>query len=145
MYFLEGQQASMTRRVTADDVKRFAEITGDRNPIHLDPTFAATTRFKRPIAHGLLTASYVSAVLGSELPGPGTIYLSQSITFKAPVYLGDEITAKVTVLKYRPDKQILTLRTECMNQDAVTVMEGQAVCLVSDIVAQDDQPAEAAS
>ncbi len=145
MYFLEGQQAAMTRRVTAADVERFAEITGDRNPIHLDADFASTTRFKRRIAHGLLTASYVSAVLGSELPGPGTIYLSQSLTFKAPVYLDDEITAKVTVLKYRPDKQILTLRTECVNQDGVTVMEGQAVCLVSDIVAEDDEPAEAAS
>jgi 3-hydroxybutyryl-CoA dehydratase len=145
MYFLEGQSAALTRRVTAADVERFAEITGDRNPIHLDPAFAATTRFKRPIAHGLLTASYVSAVLGSELPGPGTIYLSQSLTFKAPVYLDDEITAKVIVLKYRPDKQILTLRTECVNQDGVTVMEGQAVCLTSDIAAEDDGPAEAAS
>ncbi|MBV8150922.1 MAG: MaoC family dehydratase [Candidatus Eremiobacteraeota bacterium] len=145
MYFLEGQSAAMTRRVTAADVERFAEITGDRNPIHLDPAFAATTRFKRRIAHGLLTASYVSAVLGSELPGPGTIYLSQSLTFKAPVYIDDEITAKVTVLKYRPDKQILTLRTECVNQDGVVVMEGQAVCLTSDIVAEDDQPSEAAS
>ena len=145
MYFLEGQSAAITRRVTEADVERFAEITGDRNPIHLDPAFAATTRFKRRIAHGLLTASYVSAVLGSELPGPGTIYLSQSLTFKAPVYVGDEITAKVTVLKYRPDKQILTLRTECVNQDGVTVMEGQAVCLTSDIVAEEDEPAEAAS
>jgi len=145
MYFLEGQSAAMTRRVTAAGVERFAEITGDRNPIHLDPAFAETTRFKHRIAHGLLTASYVSAVLGSELPGPGTIYLSQSLTFKAPVYLDDEITAKVTVLKYRADKQILTLRTECVNQDGVTVMEGQAVCLTSDIVAEEDEPAEAAS
>ena len=145
MYFLEGQSAAMTRRVTAADVERFAEITGDRNPIHLDPAFAATTRFKRRIAHGLLTASYVSAVLGSELPGPGTIYLSQSLTFKAPVYIDDEVTAKVTVLKYRADKQILTLRTECVNQDGVSVMEGQAVCLTSDLVAEEDGPAEAAS
>jgi 3-hydroxybutyryl-CoA dehydratase len=144
MYFLEGQQASMTRRVTAADVERFAEITGDKNPIHLQEEFATTTRFKRRIAHGLLTASYVSAVLGSQLPGPGTIYLSQSLTFKAPVYLDDEITARVTVLKYRADKQILTLRTECVNQDGVTVMEGQAVCLTSDIVT-DDEPAEEAS
>ena len=145
MYFLEGQHAAMTRRVSAADVERFAEITGDRNPLHLDAAFAASTRFKRPIAHGLLTASYVSAVLGSELPGPGTIYLSQSLTFKAPVYIGDEITAKVTVVKYRPDKQILTLRTECVNQDGVTVMEGQAVCLVSDITGEEDEPVEAAS
>jgi len=145
MYFLEGQQASMTRRVTAEDVERFADITGDNNPLHLDPAFAATTRFKRRIAHGLLTASYVSAVLGSQLPGPGTIYLSQSITFKAPVFLGDEITARATVLKYRADKHILTLRTECVNQDGVTVLEGQAVCLTSDIASDEVGPAEAAS
>jgi len=143
MYFFEGQQASMTRKVTAADVERFAEITGDQNPIHLDPAFAATTRFKGRIAHGLLTASYVSAVLGSQLPGPGTIYLSQSLTFKAPVFLGDEITARVTVLNYRPDKQILTLRTECVNQDGLIVMEGQAVCLTSDIVTLDEPEEEA--
>ncbi|MFN2528631.1 MAG: MaoC family dehydratase [Candidatus Baltobacteraceae bacterium] len=144
MYFLEGQQASITRIVTASDVEAFAGISGDTNPVHLDQEFAAKSRFKKRIAHGILSAGYISAVLGSKLPGPGTIYLSQSITFKAPVYLGDTVTATVTVLNYRPDKHILTLRTECTNQDGIVVLEGQAVCLTSD-VADPSEPAEAAS
>ncbi len=144
MYFFEGQQASITREVTAADVETFAEISGDNNPVHLDQAFAEKSRFKKRIAHGILSAGYISAVLGSKLPGPGTIYLSQSITFKAPVYLGDSITASVTVLNYRPDKHILTLRTECVNQDGVVVLEGQAVCLTSDVV-DSSQPEEAAS
>ena len=144
MYFLEGQQASITRVVTAEDVEKFADISGDNNPVHLDSEFAGKSRFKKRIAHGILSAGYISAVLGSKLPGPGTIYLSQSITFKAPVYLGDEITATVTVLNYRPDKHILTCRTECTNQDGVVVLEGQAVCLTSDVV-DPAQPEEAAS
>lgn len=144
MYFFEGQQASITREVTAADVETFAEISGDNNPVHLDQAFAEKSRFKKRIAHGILSAGYISAVLGSKLPGPGTIYLSQSITFKAPVYLGDSITATVTVLNYRPDKHILTLRTECANQDGLVVLEGQAVCLTSDVVDL-SQPEEAAS
>ena len=144
MYFLEGQQASITRTVSEADVETFADISGDNNPVHLDEAFAAKSRFKKRIAHGILSAGYISAVLGSKLPGPGTIYLSQSITFKAPVYLGDTITATVTVLNFRADKHILTLRTECVNQDGVVVLEGQAVCLTSDVVDQ-SEPAEAAS
>ena len=143
-YFLEGQSASITREVTAADVEAFAAISGDDNPVHLDAEFAAQSRFKRRIAHGMLSASYISAVLGSKLPGPGTIYLSQGLTFKAPVYIGDTITATVSVLNFRPDKQILTLRTECVNQDGVVVLEGQAVCLTSDVLAS-DEPEEAAS
>jgi 3-hydroxybutyryl-CoA dehydratase len=144
MYFQEGQQASITREVTVGDVETFAEVSGDKNPVHLDDEFAQNSRFKRRIAHGVLSVSYISAVLGSKLPGPGTIYLSQSITFKAPVYIGDTVTATVTVLNYRPDKHVLTLRTECTNQDGVVVLEGQAVCLTSD-VASASEPAEAAS
>ena len=143
MEYYEGQDASITRHVTAEDVELFAKVTGDSNPVHLDPAFAATTRFKRRIAHGLLTASYVSAVLGTKLPGAGTIYLSQSITFKAPVFVGDIVTARVVVLNYRPEKQILTLRTEVLNQDGLLVLEGQAVCLTSDVVDL-AQPIEAA-
>ncbi len=144
MYFLEGQQASITRVVTAADVEAFAGISGDTNPVHLDQDFAEKSRFKKRIAHGILSAGYISAVLGSKLPGPGTIYLSQNLAFKAPVYLGDTVTATVTVLNYRPDKHILTLRTECINQDGTVVLEGQAVCLTSDVV-DPSQPAEAAS
>lgn len=144
MYFLEGQQASITRKVTAADVETFAGISGDNNPVHLDQEFAEKSRFKKRIAHGILSAGYISAVLGSKLPGPGTIYLSQNIAFKAPVFIGDTVTATVTVLNYRPDKHILTLRTECTNQDGIVVLEGQAVCLTSDVV-DPSEPAEAAS
>ncbi|MDQ6931397.1 MAG: MaoC family dehydratase [Candidatus Eremiobacteraeota bacterium] len=144
MYFSEGQTASITREVTAADVETFAGISGDNNPVHLDPEFAAKSRFKKRIAHGILSAGYISAVLGSKLPGPGTIYLSQSINFKAPVYLGDRITATVTVLNFRPDKHLLTLRTHCTNQDGLVVLEGQAVCLTSDVV-EPSEPAKAAS
>ena len=133
MRFEEGEHAAVTRRVTAANVEAFARISGDDNPVHLNEAFAAASRFKRRIAHGLLSVSYISAVLGSRLPGPGTIYLSQSITFRAPVFLNDVITARVTVVSYRPDKEILTLRTECVNQEGTLVVEGQAVCLVSDV------------
>ncbi len=132
-YFQEGEYAAITRRVTEDDVEAFARVSGDDNPLHLDERFAATSRFKKRIAHGLLGVSYISAVLGSRLPGPGTIYLSQSVSFRAPVFLNDVLTASVTVLSYRPEKEILTLRTECTNQHGTTVIEGQAVCLVSDV------------
>jgi 3-hydroxybutyryl-CoA dehydratase len=133
MEFEEGQSASITRTVTAEDVNAFAKISGDTNPVHLDDGYAAETRFKRRIAHGMLSVSYLSAVLGTKFPGPGTIYLSQNISFLGPVYLGDTITATVTVSKYRPEKAILTLITECWNQDGVKVVDGQAVCLVSDV------------
>ncbi|MDQ6931650.1 MAG: MaoC family dehydratase [Candidatus Eremiobacteraeota bacterium] len=141
--FLVGDHAAITRRVTVRDVEAFARISGDDNPIHLDEAFAAASRFKKRIAHGLLSVSYISAVLGSRLPGPGTIYLSQSITFRAPVFLDDVITATVIVVSFRPDKEILTLRTECTNQHGVAVVEGQAVCLVSDVQYDRDAQLEA--
>ena len=116
MQFQEGQSASLSREVTAADVEAFARITGDTNPVHLDAVFAAETRFGARIAHGMLAVSYISAVLGTRFPGPGTIYLSQNVTFLKPVYLGDTITATVTVSRYREDKGIVTLLTECWNQ-----------------------------
>lgn len=133
MDFSEGQSASLTRVVTAADVEGFAAVTGDSNPVHLDDVYAAGTRFGRRIAHGMLAVSYVSAILGTKFPGPGTIYLSQSVSFLAPVYLGDTITATVTVSKFRPEKGVLTLLTECTNQDGVKVVDGQAVVLVTDV------------
>lgn len=133
MEFEEGQSASLTRVVTADDVAAFAHLSGDLNPVHLDPEYASRTRFGKRIAHGMLAVSYISAVLGTRFPGPGTIYLSQNVSFLAPVFLGDTITATVTVSKYRPEKQILTLVTECWNQDGSKVVDGQAVCLVADV------------
>lgn len=135
MDFTEGQSASLSHKVTAADVEAFAKITGDTNPVHLDEAYAAKTRFGRRIAHGMLAVSYLSALLGTKFPGPGTIYLSQSVSFLAPVYLGDTITATATVSKYRAEKGVLTLLTECWNQDGVKIVDGQAVVLVTDIVA----------
>ena len=135
MNFTEGQSASLTRTVSAADVEAFARLTGDNNPVHLDDTYAATTRFGRRIAHGMLAVSYISAVLGTTFPSPGTIYLSQNVSFLAPVYLGDTITATVTVSKFRAEKGVLTLLTECRNQDGVKVVDGMAVVLVTDILA----------
>jgi 3-hydroxybutyryl-CoA dehydratase len=135
MQFTEGQSASLTRTVSAADVDAFARLTGDNNPVHLDEAYASTTRFGRRIAHGMLAVSYISAVLGTTFPGPGTIYLSQNVSFLAPVYLGDTITATVTVSKYRAEKGVLTLLTECWNQDRVKVVDGMAVVLVTDVLA----------
>ncbi|MGA3037806.1 MAG: MaoC family dehydratase [Vulcanimicrobiaceae bacterium] len=133
MDFTEGQSASLTRVVTAADVEGFAAVTGDTNPVHLDETYAAGTRFGRRIAHGMLAVSYISAILGTKFPGPGTIYLSQNVSFLAPVYLGDTITATVIVSKFRAEKGVLTLLTQCTNQDGVKVVDGQAVVLVTDV------------
>ena len=125
-----GDSAGLTKTFTERDVLTFAEISGDKNPIHVDAAFAAESRFKRPIVHGMLTAGMVSAVLGMQLPGPGSIYLKQELNFRAPVYFGDTITATVTVTKAREDKPILTLETICTNQDGVQVIEGEALLMV---------------
>ncbi len=126
-----GQTASLTREVTAADVETFARLTGDDNPVHLDESYAAGTRFGRRIAHGILAAGLISAVLGSKLPGPGAIYLHQSLDFKLPVFLGDTITAEVEVVEVRPDKPIVTLDTRCLNQDGKVVLSGRAVLLAT--------------
>jgi 3-hydroxybutyryl-CoA dehydratase len=124
-----GARASRTKTITDADVRAFAAASGDTNSIHLDEEYAKTTRFGRRIAHGMLTASLISAVLGNDLPGLGTIYLSQTLAFKAPVYLGDTITATVEVTAFRPDKRITTLRTTCTNQEGTLVLEGEAVVI----------------
>lgn len=124
-----GDHASRTKTIMDADIRAFAQASGDTNPIHLDETFAATTRFGRRIAHGMLTASLISAVLGNDLPGTGTIYLSQSMSFKAPVFLDDTITARVEVIAYREDKRIATFKTTCTNQDGVVVLEGEAMAI----------------
>jgi 3-hydroxybutyryl-CoA dehydratase len=143
--FHVGQSSKLFRTVSAADVEAFARITGDTNPVHLDEAYAAGTRFHRRIAHGMLAASYVSALLGTQFPGPGTIYISQSLTFLRPVYLGDTLEVAVTVSKYRPDKAILTLETSVANQRGEKVVSGEAVCLVSDVVARLTVPSGAAA
>ncbi len=122
-----GDQASLTKTFSDSDVRTFAEISGDHNPIHVDAEFAATTRFERQLVHGMLTAGMISAVLGMQLPGPGCIYLKQELNFRAPVYIGDTVTATVTVTKLREDKPIITLAAVCKNQDDVEVIDGEAI------------------
>jgi len=126
-----GDKASRTTLITDEMIHAFAGLTGDTNPVHLDDAYAAGTRFGRRIAHGMIAAGLISATLANDLPGPGTVYLSQSLQFKAPVFPGDTITTTVEVKTVRPDKPILTLRTVCTNQQEVVVLEGEAVVLVS--------------
>jgi len=122
--------ASLTKTFSDADVRAFAEISGDKNPVHLDDNFAAQTRFKQRLVHGMLTAGLISAVLGTQLPGPGSIYIRQSINFRAPVFINDTITATVTVSKLRDGKPIVTLNTVCKNQDNLVVLDGEAVLLI---------------
>ena len=126
-----GDAAEMQKTIADEDVRAFAELTGDRNPVHLDEEYAAATRFGRRIAHGMLGASLISAVLANELPGRGTVYLSQTLRFTAPVFPGDTVTARVVVRAVREDKPVVTLETFCTNQRGERVVEGEAVVLVS--------------
>ena len=124
-----GDSASMSKSFSDADVRKFAEISGDNNPVHLDDEYAAQTQFKKRLVHGMLAASLISAILGTDLPGEGSIYLGQNIKFRAPVFIGDTVTATVTVIKVREDKPIITLETVCKNQDDEVVIEGDAVLL----------------
>ncbi len=129
-----GASASLTRTITEEDIRAFAQVSGDTNPVHLDEAFAGTTRFGRRIAHGFLVASLISAVLGTQLPGPGAIYLDQQLRFLKPVFPGDTVTARVEVTALRPDKGVVTLSTRCFNQVGEEVIGGAAVLLVPGIV-----------
>lgn len=133
--FKTGESATLTKIITDDDVVRFAELSGDTNPVHLDDSYAERTRFGQRIAHGVLALGLVSAVLGTQLPGPGAIYLSQSIKFTRPVYVGDEITATVTVKEIRDEKPIIALETVCTNQHGERVLAGEAVILYEPVQA----------
>ncbi len=128
-----GASASATHAVFTADVDGFAQLTDDSNPIHLDADYVATTRFGRRIAHGMLTAGYISAILDTRLPGPGSIYVSQTLNFAVPVYLGDSITATVTIEEVRQDKPIVTARTECVNQEGTIVVSGNATLFCGDL------------
>ncbi|WIG58420.1 MAG: hypothetical protein OJF49_001166 [Ktedonobacterales bacterium] len=121
-----GARAARTRTITANDIARFAELSDDHNPIHLDDAYAACSPFGRRIAHGMLTGALVSAVLGNDLPGPGAIYLAQSFRFLRPVYIGDTITASVEVTAIRAEKRLVTLSTDCVNQHGEPVLSGEA-------------------
>ena len=131
MKYRVGESAEITKRITDADIQVFAEVTGDHNPIHLDDTFARTTRFGQRIAHGMLSASLISSVLANKLPGEGSVYLGQTLQFLSPVFPGDEITARVTIKEIRDDKPILKLETVCVNQSGKTVIRGEATVLVT--------------
>lgn len=124
-----GQSAELTMTVTEQGIESFAEVTGDNNPVHLDEAYAAGTPFKTRIAHGMLSAGYISAVIGTKLPGPGAIYISQALRFKRPVKIGDEVTAKATITAIDQEKARVTLDTVCTVADK-PVVEGEAVIMV---------------
>jgi 3-hydroxybutyryl-CoA dehydratase len=125
----EGQQASFGKTISESDVYLFAGVTGDTNPAHINEVYAQGTRFKRRIAHGMMTAGLISAVLGVKMPGPGTIYLNQTLAFRAPVYFGDTITAVATVIELDREKNRVRLETVCVNQDGKTVTTGEALVI----------------
>jgi 3-hydroxybutyryl-CoA dehydratase len=122
-----GDTASSSKTVTEADIANFAEVSGDFNPIHVDAEFASQSMFKERIAHGMLSASYISALLGNQLPGPNTLYLGQTLNFKNPVKIGDTVTAEVKVTEKRDDKRILKLETTVTNQRGEVVIDGGCV------------------
>lgn len=124
-----GQSAELIRTVDEKAIEAFAEVTGDNNPVHLDAAYAATTPFKERIAHGMLSAGYISAVIGTKLPGPGAIYMSQQLSFRRPVKIGDEVTARATITAIDTDKARVTLETVCL-VGGKPVLSGEALIMV---------------
>lgn len=125
-----GDKFATTREVTDELIRKFAEVSGDYNPIHLDEEFAKNTRFGRRIAHGMLSGAFISAVLGYELKERKIVYLSQTLKFTAPVFIGDTVTATATVTKIREDKPVVTLETVCTNQHGEMLVTGEAAVMV---------------
>lgn len=125
----EGMTAVFAKTVTEADIVTFAGVTGDTNPLHINQEFARETMFEGRIAHGMLTASLISTVIGTKLPGPGCIYVSQSLKFKAPVRVGDTVTARVSVTRLVAEKRFVELRTIC-TVNGKPVLEGDASILV---------------
>ena len=144
-YYLEELSVGMTeifsKTVSEADIVMFAGISGDTNPVHLNQLFAEGTVFKERVAHGMLSASFISTVLGTRLPGPGCIYLSQNLKFRAPVKAGDTVVARATVTAVDPDKKRVTLETVCTVGNTV-VIQGEAIALVSPKAALEMQAAE---
>jgi 3-hydroxybutyryl-CoA dehydratase len=125
-----GMSAMFGKTVTEADIMAFAGVSGDTNPIHLHEGFAKTTRFGQRIAHGMLSGSFISAVIGTKLPGPGAIYVSQTMNFMAPVLIGETITAVATVSAIDERRRRVTIDTKCLNGEGKAVIEGEAVVLV---------------
>ncbi len=124
-----GDIAEFSKTVTETDIYLYAGITGDLNPAHINDAYAKNTFFRTRIAHGMLSAGFISAVLGMQLPGPGAIYLKQELAFLAPVRIGDTITARAEVIEIIPEKNRIRLKTTCTNQDAVVVLSGEATVM----------------
>ncbi len=127
-----GQTAEFAKTITDADVTLFAGVTGDFNPVHVDETAAQRSRFGGRIAHGMLSAGIISATIAGKLPGPGSIYLSQTLRFTAPVRIGDTVTASVSILEILTAKRRVRLSTVCRNQNGATVLDGEATVLVED-------------
>lgn len=124
-----GDQASMAKTVTEYDVYTFAGLSGDFNPVHINAEFAKNSMFKERIAHGMLSAAFISALLGTTLPGANTIYLAQELAFKAPVKIGDTVTATVEVIEKIEAKNRLILKTTVTNQEGIVVIDGKATVM----------------
>ncbi|SCY84566.1 MaoC family dehydratase [Desulfoluna spongiiphila] len=122
-----GDHAEVAKTISESDVYTFAGVTGDFNPAHVNEHYASGTFFKRRIAHGMLSAGLISNVLGTHLPGPGAVYLSQELKFTAPVYIGDTITARAEVVEVLAEKNRVILQTVCTNQDGTVVITGTAL------------------
>lgn len=122
-----GDSEKFSKTISESDVYLFAGVTGDFNPAHIDEEYAKNTYFKKRIAHGILSGGLISTVIGTKLPGPGSIYREQQLKFLAPVYIGDTVTAKVEVKEMNTEKNKITLQTTCHNQDGVMVVDGLAV------------------
>jgi 3-hydroxybutyryl-CoA dehydratase len=127
-----GDSFKKSRTITDELVQAFAELSGDFNPIHLDEEFAAKTRFGKRIAHGMLSGAFISAVLGYEFQERKILYLSQTMKFTAPVYIGDTVTTTATVTNIRDEKGIVTLETICTKQDGTVAVEGKAMVMILD-------------
>jgi 3-hydroxybutyryl-CoA dehydratase len=125
-----GRSAEFTKSVTETDIVMYAGITGDFNPMHVNEEYARKSTFGSRIAHGMLTAGYISAVLGMKLPGEGSIYMSQTLRFTRPVRIGDTITARIEVIELFPEKRRVRLATTCRNQNSELVLDGEALVLM---------------
>ncbi|MBL8644777.1 MAG: MaoC family dehydratase [Rhodospirillaceae bacterium] len=132
-YFFEdltpGKSATFTKTVTEADIMKYAEVSGDTNPLHLDAGFAATTMFKERIAHGMLSAGFISAAFGTVMPGSGGVYVAQNLQFKRPVKIGDVVTARIEVTGTIPEKKFVQFKTQCLVNDKV-VIDGDATLMV---------------
>ena len=126
-----GDKAELSKAFTEEEVFRFAELSADKNPLHLDKDFGRASIFGQRIVHGMLVASLFSGLIGMQLPGEGSIYLGQTLAFKAPVAIGEQVTATVEIIKIREDKPIVTLRTLCIDSGGKVLIEGEAVVKVS--------------